>query len=192
MAANIVLPTLTAWAEQRLTALFNAKDESTFDDAFDAFVAADPSSIVVNGQRLSRAQYKQRLWQDKFLELGADVTYLGAVSVPKDPSNTFDAGEVGVFLSATVVEGVQVFGVPESRTVTLSLNLNVIQDPTLKPPTLPGGIHGYFDGRRVSALVAVSTSDANAVSPPLPVNPGGPIQPPTGTNPGGPIKPPTP
>ena len=30
------------------------------------------------------------------------------------------AGEVGVFLNATVVEGVQVFGVPESRTVTLS------------------------------------------------------------------------
>ena len=90
MAANIVLPTLTAWAEQGLTALFNAKDQSTFDDAFDAFVAADTGSIVVNGQSLTRAQYKEQISKDKILERGADVQFLGAVSVPKDENNPFD------------------------------------------------------------------------------------------------------
>lgn len=86
MSSAIVLPSLTAWAEQRLTALFTTTDEQSFDAAFDAFVAADTTSIVVNGQKLSREQYKQQTWKDKFLEAGAQVQYLGAVSVPSDPS----------------------------------------------------------------------------------------------------------
>ena len=58
---------------------------------------------------------------------------------------------------------------------------SIIQDPTLKPPT--GPIHGFFDGRRVSSLTAVSTTDPTSTLLPLPgpggVNPGGPIKPPT-------------
>ncbi|EKM52784.1 uncharacterized protein PHACADRAFT_198833 [Phanerochaete carnosa HHB-10118-sp] len=184
MAANIVLPPLTTWAEEHITALFNTTDESTFNEAFDNFVAASPSSIVVNGQRLTRAQYKDQVWKDKFLEAAAQVQYLGAVSVPKDENDPIKAGEVGVFLQATIDERLLVLGAPETRNVTLSLNLNVIQDPMLKPPSNPGGIHGFFDGRRVASIVAVSTSNPNATV--LPSNPGGPI-----INPGGPIKPPT-
>ncbi|GJE93024.1 hypothetical protein PsYK624_091830 [Phanerochaete sordida] len=192
MTSNIVLLPLTQWAEGRLTDIFQATDEQTFGDAFDAFVAAEPASIVVNGQKLTRAQYKSQLWKDKFLEAGASVQYLGAVSVPKDENKPVEAGEVGVFVSATIDSKLLVLGGPESRTVTLSLNLIVIQDPTLKPPTLPTGVHGDFDGRRVSSITAVSTTNQNAILLPLPnpTNPGGPIQPP-GTNPGGPIKPPT-
>ena len=85
MAANIVLPQLAQWAQQRLTAIFQATDESTFGDAFDAFVAAQPTSIVVNGQPLSRDAYKAQIWRDKFLEAGAQVKFLGAVSTTSNP-----------------------------------------------------------------------------------------------------------
>lgn len=175
MAANIVLLPLTTWAEQQLTALFQATDQTAFDAAFDAFVAAQPTSLVVNGEPLSRDAYKAQIWKDKFLEAGAQVRFLGVNSVPSNPQQPVTAGEVGVFLQATIDEQLLLLGAPETRSVFLSLNLVVIQDPTLKPPT--GPIHGFFDGRRVSALTAVSTGDpSDAIVPPV-INPGGPIQP---------------
>ena len=85
MAANIVLPPLTSWAQSHLTAIFQATDESTFSDAFDAFIAAQPTSIVVNGKRLSRDAYKAQVWKDKFLEAGAEVRFLGTNSVTSNP-----------------------------------------------------------------------------------------------------------
>lgn len=100
MVSNIVLPPLTSWAEGRLTAIFQATDEQTFDDAFDAFVAAEPASIVLNGQKLTRAQYKSQLWKDKFLEAGASVQYLGAVSVPKDENKPVEVRLPPYLLSA--------------------------------------------------------------------------------------------
>ena len=60
-------------------------DLGSFED-FDAFVAQEPGTIVANGKHLDRAQYKKQIWSDKFLEAGAQVQYLGAVSVPKDQS----------------------------------------------------------------------------------------------------------
>lgn len=82
MAANvrIVLPALNSWAQGHLTALFKETDQTAFGQAFDAFMAANTDAIVVNGQSLTRAQFKDQLWQDKFLEAGAQVKFLGAVS----------------------------------------------------------------------------------------------------------------
>ena len=85
MAANIVLPQLAQWAQQHLTAIFQATAESAFGEAFDAFIAAQPTSIVVNGQPLSRDAYKAQIRRDKFLEAGAQVRFLGVNSVTSNP-----------------------------------------------------------------------------------------------------------
>ena len=87
MAANIriVLPSLIAWAEGHLTALFKETNQAQFAQDFDAFVAANTGAIVVNGQSLTREQFKDQLWSDKFLEAGAQVKFLGAVSTTSNP-----------------------------------------------------------------------------------------------------------
>ena len=77
---------LPDWVQQHLTTLYAAKTDDDFNRAFDAFVAQEPGTIVVNGKHLDRAQYKKQIWSDKFLEAGAQVQYLGAVSVPKNQS----------------------------------------------------------------------------------------------------------
>ena len=141
MSTAIVLPPLTTWAQLHLTELFQATDQPTFNETFNGFIAANPESIVVNGKKLSKDEYKQQLWNDKFLEAGAQVQYLGAVSVSSDPDQpvkvcivaslwlpftyffTGQAGEVGVFLQATIDEKLLILGAPETRKVTLSLNL---------------------------------------------------------------------
>ena len=89
MASNIVLPTLTAWAEQHIVALFQATDEATFDEAFSAFFTKN-AKITVNGQHVSLADYKKSIWQAKFLEAGAQVAFTGAVQVPSDADKPFD------------------------------------------------------------------------------------------------------
>lgn len=83
MTANIVLPTLTNWAETHLTNIFTATAQSDFDAAFDAFISQNVH-ITLNGKALTRAQYKAQLQAGKFEESGAQVLFLGAVEVPKD------------------------------------------------------------------------------------------------------------
>lgn len=80
----IVLPpstlTLTQWAQQHLTELYQATDEATLDAAYAAFLAPD-ASITVNGTRLSGDAYKAQLLLPS---RGAQVAYSGAVEVPDD------------------------------------------------------------------------------------------------------------
>lgn len=74
-----VIPTLTEWAKTRVTALFEAKTAQEFDDAFNAFLAHHVDSIVVNGKKLSKAEYKASLERLRAPELSAKVEYLGDV-----------------------------------------------------------------------------------------------------------------
>lgn len=76
-----VIPTLTEWAKTRVTALFEAKTAQEFDDAFNAFLAHHVDSIVVNGKKLSKAEYKASLERLRAPELSAEVKYLGDVEV---------------------------------------------------------------------------------------------------------------
>ena len=75
------IPTLSSWAENHITTLFTAKTTKEFDDAFDAFMAHHVDSIVVNGQKLTRAQYKNSLVAIRAPEVSAEVKYLGVVEV---------------------------------------------------------------------------------------------------------------
>ena len=83
MSANIVLPDLPHWVQQRVTALYSAKTAEAFDSAFDAFIAKDVS-IKVNGKDISRAQYKQMVQGEITGDVGAQVSFNGVVSVPAD------------------------------------------------------------------------------------------------------------
>ncbi|KAI0683954.1 hypothetical protein BC835DRAFT_1422771 [Cytidiella melzeri] len=167
---DIVLPKLSAWAQSHITALFEAKTTKDFDAAFDAFVAHKVEHIVVNGEQLSRAEYKAHLQSARAFEQSAQVKYLGTVEVASEKEGE-KAGDVGLFLQASIAEKLLVFGAPETETVTISFNLKIIQDPSIKKPS--GPIHGYFDPRRVSALTSVFTKTQNPI-----INPGGPEIPP--------------
>jgi len=175
MASNIVLPSLSSWAQSHITALIQSTG-SAFDKAFDAFLAENVEVIVVNGEKLTKDQYKQHLQSAKALEEGAEIKYLGTVEA-KSSTDGERAGEVGIFLQASIAEKLKVFGASETSTATISFNLKIIQDPSIKPPHLPSGIHGYFDPRRVSALTSVFTEVADPITVPTIVPPAT-----TGTN----------
>ncbi len=81
MSSIPLLPTLSTWAQNRLTALFSATTQDDFDTAYENFVAKQVH-ITVNGKHVSRADYKTQLWQEKGLESGAEVSYPGTVEVP--------------------------------------------------------------------------------------------------------------
>ncbi|KAI0094220.1 hypothetical protein BDY19DRAFT_880926 [Irpex rosettiformis] len=119
MPPGPVLLTLSLWAQGHITALFKATTTQEFDDAFDAFLAHRVDTIVVNGEKLTRDQYKSRLQAARSLEQSAEVKYLGTVEV----QDARRAGEVGTFLTAEIFEKVFIFGAPASETVTISFNL---------------------------------------------------------------------
>ena len=83
MSVNIVLPSLTNWAQQHLTTLFQTTNQDDFNAAFDAFISKHVK-ITVNGKSLTRDEYKQQLQAEKFEESGAQINFLGTVEVPKD------------------------------------------------------------------------------------------------------------
>lgn len=89
MSSNIVLPSLSTWAEQRLTALFQITNETDFDAAYAAFFTKNPK-ITVNGKTLSSDAYKKQIWSGKGLEQGAQVAYSGAVEVPDNTAKPIE------------------------------------------------------------------------------------------------------
>ena len=81
MSTNIVLPSLTNWTESHITAIYKATSQTETSNAFDNFLSKD-AVIVVNGKKISRSDLTKELQSEKFLEVGATVTFLNAVEVP--------------------------------------------------------------------------------------------------------------
>jgi hypothetical protein len=85
-----VLPPLTDWAEGQLSAILKATTEAHFDSAFDAFISKH-ANITVNGQSLSRDQYKQQLLGESAVnKQSASVQFSGTVEVPTDAEQPVD------------------------------------------------------------------------------------------------------
>ncbi|KAJ7166614.1 hypothetical protein C8R46DRAFT_1350937 [Mycena filopes] len=150
MTANIVLPPLKTWAQNHLSSIIKATTATSFDSAFDAFLSKHVA-ITVNGKSVSRDEYKKKLQGEGFDEAGAIVQFTGAVEVPSEP-NSIQAGVVGLFYNATISENIVVHDAAVQSQISSSINLVIEEDKTLSPPHLPHGVHGFFDGRRVSAL----------------------------------------
>ncbi|PSR76824.1 hypothetical protein PHLCEN_2v8205 [Hermanssonia centrifuga] len=161
MSSIPLLPNLSTWAQNRLTAIFQATTQDDFDLAYENFVAKQVH-ITVNGKHVSRADYKTQLWQEKGLESGAEVSYPGTVEVPGTDGEL--SGLVGLFLQATVAEKLLVFGAPETKSVNSSYNLTIALDSTLQHPG--GPINHHADDRRVSVLNKVSVGKQDPIVPP--------------------------
>ncbi|KAF8958553.1 hypothetical protein BDZ97DRAFT_1439176 [Flammula alnicola] len=158
MSTNIVLPTLTQWTKNHITAIIEAQTQADLESAVDAFLSKN-ATITVNGVQISQADFVKQLSVENFAEAGATVAFSASVEVPADPKNTFDAGSVGVFYNAIISETFRIRDAPISSEVTASVNVVIAQDPSIpKPP--PSPIHGFFDGRRVMALNEVRTQGA--------------------------------
>ncbi len=78
-------PSLASWAQQRLTALLESTSQESFDAAFDGLIAEEVT-ITVNGNSVTRDEYKKFLKGDKALEVAAQIQYIGALEVPSDPN----------------------------------------------------------------------------------------------------------
>ncbi|KAJ7474989.1 hypothetical protein FB451DRAFT_1247199 [Mycena latifolia] len=157
MPAHIDLPPLKNWAEDHLSTIIKAKTQAVVDEAFDTFLAKD-ATLTVNGKRVSRDEYKNQL--RGLLEQSATVKFSDAVEVPADQSRPSQAGSVGLFYTAVIVEGINVHGAPVEDNVTSSVNLVIKEDKSLTPSPLVHG--GIFDGRRVfevNQVIAGKTSN---------------------------------
>lgn len=76
----VVIP-LDDWTKDSISAIYDAKTQSEFSSAFDAFIHEE-ANITVNGKRLSRAEYKALFQGERLLEQFATVSFLGSVEVP--------------------------------------------------------------------------------------------------------------
>lgn len=89
MSSNIILPSLTNWTKNHISAIIEATTQADLGAAVDGFLS-ESATITVNGASVSRDQYKNILEREKFLETAATVAFSGEVEVPTDPSSSFD------------------------------------------------------------------------------------------------------
>ncbi|KJA18179.1 hypothetical protein HYPSUDRAFT_205555 [Hypholoma sublateritium FD-334 SS-4] len=152
-AMAFVLPSLSAWTELHTNALINAQTVTDLNAAADAFLSQN-ISIVVNGASLTRSQFLKTLAVNLPGRVSGNVSYTAIIEDPTDPSNSTAAGWVGVFLVSSN------FYTSHSLIESSSNNVLIQQDPAIPvPPTLPGGIRGDFDGRRVMVFNSVTVVD---------------------------------
>jgi len=163
----IVLPPITAWAKGHLASILTATTTTDFNSAFDAFLSKH-ATITVNGQHVSRDQYKQQLLGESTvgnLKQSTSIEFNGVVEVPTDQEQLVKAGLVGAFYVATTNLREKVFGAPAQTQIISSLNIQIEQDTTLPQPPA-GPIRGFFDGRRVTTLNQVFIAKAVEITPP--------------------------
>ena len=145
MSTNIVLLSLSNWTESHISAIYNATSQTNTSNALDNFLSKD-AVIIVNGKKISRPDLTKELQSEKFLEVGASVTFLNIVEVPADESAPVEvivfffffiqisnklmvvlavvqAGSVGTFFTVTIQEAIRVRDAPVSHKVTASLNV---------------------------------------------------------------------
>jgi hypothetical protein len=82
------LPSLEGWVENHLISIYKAKTRDEFDVAFDAFITKhnphdkrEPVSIFVNGEKMTREEYKKALLSQRELEKDVALEFDGVVKV---------------------------------------------------------------------------------------------------------------
>ena len=87
-ATSIVLPTLTQWVENHITAITQAKTQADLQDAVDAFLSKN-ATIVINGTQITQAQYVAQIAGEHFDEQSATVTFTASVAAPATAGDNF-------------------------------------------------------------------------------------------------------
>ncbi|KIJ66893.1 hypothetical protein HYDPIDRAFT_166337 [Hydnomerulius pinastri MD-312] len=165
MSANIVLPTLSAWAASRLSGLLESTTQAAFNAAFEATFARN-CNITVNGKHLSREQYMAQLLEQSGAapeERDASVNIEGQLEVEGDQGQL--SGLVGLFYTSLTDSKFLVLGAPAENRATSSINM-IIQPTEENPqnPALP--VRGYFDPRRVVTVNQLITESTYHVTIP--------------------------
>lgn len=93
----MVLPTLSAWTEICINSIYRAS--TPMDNALDNLLFKD-ALLTVNGHRVSRNDFAKQLQAEKFDEVEAAVSFLGAVEVPTNPKSAFEVIGLFFFLSS--------------------------------------------------------------------------------------------
>ncbi|KIJ92279.1 hypothetical protein K443DRAFT_685361 [Laccaria amethystina LaAM-08-1] len=149
MSEAIVLPSLSQWTKNHLTAIIQATSASALNASLDAFLFKD-AVITVNGRTVTRAEFTTLLGGEKLAEAAASISFAGAVEVPTNPKSGELAGSVGVFFTAIIAQAIVIHDAPVEHQLTASINVVIEQDESLPPP--PHNIRGYTDRRRVKVL----------------------------------------
>ncbi|PCH42871.1 hypothetical protein WOLCODRAFT_17991 [Wolfiporia cocos MD-104 SS10] len=139
-----VLPPISTWTESHISDIYTATTTADFNTAFDNFLAEN-AHITVNGQHMSRDQYKELLLQQKTDELNARMTFNGTVTVPGD-QGALVGGSVGVFFTAEITTHII-----KISTISASLNVQIVTEKVHEP----AGQHLppiFTDPRRVAVL----------------------------------------
>jgi hypothetical protein len=134
-----------------LTGILESKTQNDFNTAFDYTFAAD-AQFTVNNKRVTRDAYKAQLLAESPaspVERSTVVTIEGQTEVQTGNQGQL-SGVVGIFYTALSDSKFLVLGAPSESQATSSLNLVI--EPTEKPPPNPLHLHGDFDPRRVTAV----------------------------------------
>jgi hypothetical protein len=86
MSEAIVLPSLSQWTKNHLTAIIQAKSASALNASLDAFLFKN-AVITVNGRHITRAEFTTLLRTEKIDEKAASISFAGAVEVPANPKS---------------------------------------------------------------------------------------------------------
>jgi len=100
MSSNIVLPTLTAWAENHIKAVVEANQDDV-ESALDAFLSKD-ATLTINGAKVTRQEFAQKVSASKFQVKSTTVDFTNTVEAVAEGKSTF---EVSSFLSLLFPEG---------------------------------------------------------------------------------------
>jgi hypothetical protein len=88
-AAMSTCPDLTAWAQGRIAALYEAKSDDSLHDAFES--AISPSSeIFVNHEKMSRDSLKDDMLKRRGAAVSTSVKWENVIEVPKDPEKPYE------------------------------------------------------------------------------------------------------
>ncbi|EKM52787.1 uncharacterized protein PHACADRAFT_211999 [Phanerochaete carnosa HHB-10118-sp] len=145
-----VVLTLGSWAQQHMQEMMTAKSKDNFDKAFDAMVAPQ-ATVTVNGQHMTREQYRKMMWNDEANEATGSITFRATVEVPKAPKKIIQTGEVGMFFEANLRRKPLMF----DSNIRSSLNMR-------RGYTAPPG-DKLADGRRATSVNQVMTDHTTSI-----------------------------
>ena len=84
MSTNIVLPSLSKWTENHISAIYQANSQTS--NALNNFLSKD-AVITVNGKKISHTELAKEFQNEKYLEAAAFVTFANIVEVPADKTS---------------------------------------------------------------------------------------------------------
>ncbi|EIW83968.1 hypothetical protein CONPUDRAFT_99654 [Coniophora puteana RWD-64-598 SS2] len=165
MPTDIILPTLTVWAQGALTGLLESKTQEDFDGRFESMFAR-VVNVTVNGKHLSREQYKQELLDQSAAgptQQSATLSVSGQLEVEQGDQGQLE-GLVGLFYTSNVFSKFLVLGFPAEIKVTSSLNLVVA--PKGHEVIPPHTVGGDYDSRRITTVNQIITEQTYHVTLP--------------------------